>query len=85
MPEVYGPDGPRFVSLDELEAKKAMPPPMPPPAAWYWRLWGVRHVRFAYHHYCMVKHYDMYQSIGMLPVNIDYDRQVLDAILRGEI
>jgi hypothetical protein len=48
------------------------------------RLWGIRHIRYFYLRYKMNQHYDMWAQLGSLPVYIDRDYEVLDAIWRGE-
>lgn len=51
-----------------------------------WMRWpGIRHVRFFYLRYRVNQHYDMWRKeTGALPVHIQRDYDVLDAIWRGE-
>ena len=45
----------------------------------------IRHVRYFYLRYRVHQHYDMWRAAtGALPVNIQSDYDVLDAIWRGE-
>lgn len=44
----------------------------------------IRHIRFFCLRYRVNQHYDMWQSVGMLPVHADRDYAVLDQIWRGE-
>jgi hypothetical protein len=45
----------------------------------------IRHVRFFWLRYKVNQHYDMWMQLyGALPVNIDKDYAILDAIWRGE-
>ena len=48
------------------------------------RLPIVRHIRYFIGMYRVNRHYEMWASRGMLPVNSDKDYAVLDAIWRGE-
>lgn len=48
------------------------------------RLPVIRHIRYFYLRYQVHKHYDMWSSMGSLPVNAGNDYTVLDAIWRGE-
>jgi hypothetical protein len=45
----------------------------------------VRHIRYWLAVGRVNRHYDLYLSIGMLPVNAQSDYGVCDAIWRGEI
>lgn len=49
------------------------------------RWWVIRHIRYFYNLYQVNRHYEMWRSLGMLPVNIDKDYAVLDQIWRGEL
>lgn len=44
----------------------------------------IRHVRYFIGLYRVHRHYAIWASMGSLPVNIDHDYAVLDAIWRGE-
>lgn len=44
----------------------------------------IRHVRYFWNLYQMNKHYDLWRSLGSLPVNIDSDLAVLDEIWAGK-
>jgi len=45
----------------------------------------IRHIRFFYLRYKVNQHYDMWrEATGALPVHIQKDYDVLDAIWRGE-
>ena len=70
--------------MADMEASRAKPPPPMPPAAWYWRLPVIRHVRYYFLRYQVAQHYEYYLSIGMLPVHMDRDLEILEAIWRGE-
>ena len=49
-----------------------------------WRLWGVRHVRFAWHLARAEHQARLLSGVGIgVPVIAPYDRWVLHAILRG--
>lgn len=49
------------------------------------RRWPIiRHIRFFYLRYRVNQHYDMWRSLGSLPVNAQRDYDALDAIWRGE-
>ena len=48
------------------------------------RLPGIRHIRYFVGLYRVNRHYEMWMSLGYLPVNSDQDYAVLDAIWRGE-
>lgn len=55
-----------------------------PAAAWPWRLPIIRHIRAIRSAYLINRHYDFYRSLGSLPVNVDLDYAIRDAIWRGE-
>ena len=55
------------------------------PAAWPYRLWGVRHIRALILTYRINQHYEAYSQLGMLPVNADKDFAIVDRIRRGEL
>lgn len=44
----------------------------------------IRHIRYFYLRYQVNRHYDMWASVGMLPVHAHRDYEVLDQIWRGE-
>lgn len=44
----------------------------------------IRHIRWLYLSWQVERHYEMWSSLGMLPVNRSRDDAVLDAIWRGE-
>lgn len=48
------------------------------------RLPGVRHVRYLYHKWQMIKHYAFWRELGYLPNNIEHDLAELNRIWRGE-
>lgn len=45
----------------------------------------IRHARYFYHVYRMNQHYDMWRSVGYLPVHIQHDIDQLNRIWRGEL
>ena len=55
-----------------------------PAAAWPWRLPIIRHIRAVVANYRINRHYEAWSSIGMLPVNADFDYAIRDAIWRGD-
>lgn len=55
-------------------------------AAWPLRVWGVRHIRAAYHTYRMERHYaDWQKYFGALPLRMSEDLAVIEKIRRGEL
>jgi hypothetical protein len=48
------------------------------------RLPIIRHIRYFILAYRVERHYEMWRSLGSLPVNADRDYEVLDRIWRGE-
>jgi hypothetical protein len=56
---------------------------LPPPAAWYYRLWGVRHIRSLHLAGQIDDHETVFRSMGLFPTG--YDRWILYAIVRGWI
>lgn len=59
--------------------------PLPEPAPWFWRLFGVRHVRAAWLRWCVERHYAEWSEVGALPVFREYDDRCIEAIWRGEL
>ena len=53
----------------------------PPPAPWFWRLRGVRHLRFLSYALAVRRHEDLWTSLGYFPIG--YDAWALEGILRG--
>lgn len=49
------------------------------------RLPVIRHIRYFLGVYRVNRHYQMWSSLGRMPVNAHLDYEVLDAIWRGEI
>lgn len=47
------------------------------------RLPLIRHVRYFWHLWRVNRHYEMWASLGQLPVNRSMDEAALDAIWRG--
>jgi hypothetical protein len=48
------------------------------------RLPIIRHIRWLVYSYRVARHYEMWTKLGFLPVHVDQDVAVLDAIWRGE-
>ena len=44
----------------------------------------IRHIRYYYLLYQVNRHYEMWRSLGALPVNAHHDYAALDRIWRGE-
>ncbi len=44
----------------------------------------IRHVRWLILSYRVERHYQLWRTLGMLPINRKHDDDVLDAIWRGE-
>lgn len=49
------------------------------------RLPIIRHIRYWLTIRAINKHYELYRSIGMLPVYADHDYAIADKIWRGEL
>ena len=54
---------------------------LPPPAPWWLRLWGVRHIRALGCAYRVARHQAIWGALGLL--SSGYDEWVLFAIARG--
>jgi hypothetical protein len=48
------------------------------------RLPIIRHIRWLIYSWRVERHYEMWRQLGYLPVHIDQDVEVLNAIWRGE-